>query len=93
MRVGSRFNAREARRCCSNTSEKGVKTAGLKTLLCDLRRGVGHRPRPPARGRPCPFMTRAEFHRPAMAMQVAELAYRTVLYFSLFWTDRSIATP
>ena len=26
--VGSGFNAREARRCCSNTSEKGVKTAG-----------------------------------------------------------------
>ena len=32
--VGSGFNAREeARRCCSNTSEEGVKTAGLKTLL------------------------------------------------------------
>ena len=32
VRVGSGFNAREARRCCSNTSEEGVKTAGLKTL-------------------------------------------------------------
>ena len=37
MRVGSRFNAREARRCCSNTSEEGVKTAGLKTLLSHKR--------------------------------------------------------
>ena len=33
VRVGSGLNVCEARRCCSNTSEKGVNTAGLKTLL------------------------------------------------------------
>ena len=44
MRVGSGFNAREPRRCCSNTSEKGVKTAGLKTLLSgDLERLRSHK--------------------------------------------------